>query len=142
MSILASTPRVEDAAGFHRNLSAEVEISLPAFETTLELLTAAGFAGDDLVHACNACSAGVTWINIELCVEPAETDDGWRDRIRARLVDLPARQQVLHRNTDSRADRLSGRRWESGVTNLIDASFEFSCGTLLDRLEARLETHG
>jgi AcrR family transcriptional regulator len=115
--------------------------SLSYTESLLQVLTVAGFTGDDLVDAYNTVTACIFgWIAGEFAVEPADdaaTD--WRQTFEESLYAIDAAQApTLSRNMGLLANRAFGLRWESGRTNPMDRGFEAAIRTLVRGLRASL----
>jgi AcrR family transcriptional regulator len=92
----------------------------------LDVLAAAGFAGDHLIHAYNAVIAvQVGFVTLEFAPAPKEDRESWADDIKAHLRGADAAAHpVLAQNLDRLENRAFIARWQNGADVPLDESFE------------------
>lgn len=106
----------------------------------LAALSAAGFAGDALVHAYNTVVAAmVGFVTLELAPMPVEDADTWSAELRKTFRDADAgRYPALAGNLPRLENRAFIVRWQNGTAVPLDDSFEMFIDVAVRGLERRL----
>jgi AcrR family transcriptional regulator len=92
----------------------------------LTVLAAAGFIGDQLIHAYNAVIAvQVGFVTLEFAPAPQENRESFADTVKAHLRGADAAAHpVLAQNLSRLENRAFIARWQNGADVPLDASFE------------------
>jgi TetR/AcrR family transcriptional regulator, tetracycline repressor protein len=112
-------------------------------EEVLFVLSRAGFRGGHLSDAYNAFMGSlVGWVGVELIADDPEL--GWdpeqiEEGVRALSADD---YPTIVANLDHLANRTFSLRWQGGVSNPLDESFEFALGTWIEGLRRQLDSDG
>jgi TetR/AcrR family tetracycline transcriptional repressor len=101
-------------------------VSAAFIDRILNVLAAAGFTGDHLIHAYNAVIAvQVGFVTLEFAPAPKEDRESWADDIKAHLRGADAAAHpVLAQNLGRLENRAFIARWQNGADVPLDDSFE------------------
>jgi TetR/AcrR family tetracycline transcriptional repressor len=109
-------------------------------EEFLLALSRAGFRNDRLTAAYNTFMGSmVGWVGVELIADDPEL--GWEpEQLEKGVRALSADDYpTIVANLDHLNNRAFGIRWQGGVSNPLDESFEFALRTWIDGLRRQLE---
>ncbi|MDE1152560.1 MAG: TetR family transcriptional regulator [Micavibrio sp.] len=95
-------------------------------DTILDVLTRAGFQGEKLYHAYDiVITAKVGFVTMEHAALPAEEAESWTEVMKTTIAGLDETGYPnIYKHRAGLANRHFILRWENGVTNPLDASFE------------------
>lgn len=121
-------------------LVANAGINLKFIERILSALARAGFKDAALTNAYNVVIALlVGFTTQELAQMPGDDTIAWQDDVQSHLNTVdPEATPVLAANMTLLANHAFILRWDNGVTNPLDDSFEFAIATLINGFETLL----
>ncbi|WP_113699129.1 TetR/AcrR family transcriptional regulator C-terminal domain-containing protein [Nonomuraea lactucae] len=114
--------------------------AIPLVERVIVVLEGAGLAGEELLHVYNSLIGFVLgWVTLELSIEPADAEEGWKDDFARQLRSLDeVAFPALTRNMSLMANNAFMTRWDSGRAKPMDRSFDAALDLLVRGVRASL----